>query len=693
MQWPRIVAHALRESASPPPAVGAIGERAAIVPSAAVACDDPPAFLLEHQHDSWRRIVAALRGWNGAILAEPVGTGKTWIALAICNTCSGAAHVIVPAILRAHWLRCAAAAHVNITVSTHERLSRGHTPSGDPALVIVDEAHRFREPGIRRTRTLAPWLVGRRVLLVTATPIVNRIGDLLTLLRLVLSDDALALDGIPHLAQLAGFPAPPLALRRVVLRTPRSVALHARRRTCRFEAGAEEAERGVRAVAVIRGLELSRVDAVRRLVASVLCDAAASSDHAFVAVLRRYRALLHHAAASGGVSRDMIRRFTGPALDQVTLWPLVAGDVQSADLPNEDAARIDAALQQFPAHDRWTETLRLQCVDEIPSVCFTRHRATARLLTERMGEDVAWVTGKGAGIGPHRLDRDLVLDAFGRDRSAWRTLRRPPRILVATDVAAEGLDLQSAGRIVHVDLPWTAVRVDQREGRLLRLGQRHDTVDVIVRSAPPALEDELALIARVARKRDIAATWLDGAGESSPPRSDTSSARDTRPVLIAAHAGSRCGVLQVVPAASGWHVMPVESPRIFAEYARGCGTMTPVAAAAALRAAAASLAENAPVVPADLVVRIHDLARAAARQRDGAALSRLDRLLRFVTAPTTIGAAIRLAQLEQLSDRDLSLAMVPDMPPAPFPVLMLLDAGDPAIATIAAELRCNDAAL
>ncbi|MBI3746094.1 MAG: hypothetical protein HY264_06140 [Chloroflexi bacterium] len=46
--------------------------------------------------------------------------------------------------------------------------------------------------------------------------------------------------------------------------------------------------------------------------------------------------------------------------------------------------------------------------------------------------------------------------------------------LLASDVAAEGLNLQRAGRIVHYDLPWTAVRLEQRDGRALRQGEGSD---------------------------------------------------------------------------------------------------------------------------------------------------------------------------------------------------------------------------
>ena len=47
------------------------------------------------------------------------------------------------------------------------------------------------------------------------------------------------------------------------------------------------------------------------------------------------------------------------------------------------------------------------------------------------------------------------------------------RVLLATDVAAEGVNLQEACRlVVHVELPWSPARLEQRNGRIDRLGQR-----------------------------------------------------------------------------------------------------------------------------------------------------------------------------------------------------------------------------
>lgn len=594
--------------------------------------------------------MATLDAWGGALLAEAVGTGKTWIALALAASERGPVVAIVPAILRAQWTDAAARAGVPLHLWTHERASRGTLPAICPSLVIIDEAHRLRDPATRRTRTIAPWLVGRRTLLLTATPIVNRLTDLITLLRLAVPEDALALDGIPRLADLEGATTPPVALRRLAIRSAVQIRRQIDRRVTVISPGAAENLRGAHAVADTDTLALSEFRPIRRLLTSVLLDAAASSDTAFHQALKRYRALLLQARDAGGASRAMLRRFAGDALEQLVFWPLVSRDSGPSDLPLADIEKVEQLLLDGGNDEGWLQALIACTNDDRPTVCFSRHRATARALRLAFGDDTAWVTGADAGIGPHRVPREQVLAAFGPHRTSWRVRRHPPRILVATDVAAEGLDLQAAGRIVHVDLPWTAARVEQREGRLLRLGQQHENVEVVVRLPATAIEVALAPHARVRRKRRLADEWLgaleaDDAVVPSPasgPLVTIGGPAQQRPgeFTVALERDGRTGVTTIAQARIG-------------NFATACG----LAVRTAISGCTAH--DNGSRT---LVGRVHHLARLAAGRRDGVCLQRLDRLLRFAVASPTLGMRMTIARLVEGSDRDLLRANVPDIP-------------------------------
>lgn len=621
--------------------------------------------------------MAALDAWNGALLLESVGSGKTWIALAVAAHERGHVVAIVPAILCAQWEDAAARAKVPLHLWTHERASRGTLPHVHPSLVVIDEAHRLRDPAIQRVRTLAPWLAGCRTLLLTATPIVNRIGDLITLLRLALPEDALALDGIGRLNDLETCSRPPAGLRRVAIRSAAFISATIDRRVTMLRPDGSELARAATAVAAIDRLDLSTCASTRRLLISVLLDAAASSDAAFHQALKRYRALLLQSRDAGGASRSMLRQFAGESLDQLVFWPLVAAGGAATDLPLADIERVEQLLTGAPNDDPWIRALVAHCDDARPTICFTRHRATACQLRMALGDRTAWITGSAAGIGPHHVPRAAVLAAFGPDRAAWRIRRAVPRMLIATDVAAEGLDLQSAGRIVHVDLPWTATRIEQREGRLLRLGQQYPQVEVIVRVAGPAIEIALAPHARVRRKRRLADEWLqalevgDRAVEhpsTGPLVAGLTDDRDAADLVAVRLQRDGCtGVVFMSRERGGTWCIGDGTAAALINRARVAlpATIAPasvsLALADAVRAAAAGCTIGGCGAPA-LVSRIHRLARQAAAKRDGDALRRLDHLLRFATTPPTLGGRAIIAELLELSDREFIRRDVPETP-------------------------------
>ncbi|HEY6345682.1 MAG TPA: phospholipase D-like domain-containing anti-phage protein [Bryobacteraceae bacterium] len=71
----------------------------------------------------------------------------------------------------------------------------------------------------------------------------------------------------------------------------------------------------------------------------------------------------------------------------------------------------------------------------------------------------------------------------------WRSVEREDikravrdrtiRLLVATDAACEGLNLQTLGTLINIDLPWNPSRLEQRIGRIKRFGQARDRVDML----------------------------------------------------------------------------------------------------------------------------------------------------------------------------------------------------------------------
>jgi len=99
-------------------------------------------------------------------------------------------------------------------------------------------------------------------------------------------------------------------------------------------------------------------------------------------------------------------------------------------------------------------------------------RELAKLLP---GEPV----GVYAGTGRSGLFRGDDFASVEREDIKTAVKKREIRLLVATDAACEGLNLQTLGTLINVDLPWNPSRLEQRLGRIKRIGQARRTVDML----------------------------------------------------------------------------------------------------------------------------------------------------------------------------------------------------------------------
>ena len=68
---------------------------------------------------------------------------------------------------------------------------------------------------------------------------------------------------------------------------------------------------------------------------------------------------------------------------------------------------------------------------------------------------------------------------IGRDEAKRRFRDREADILLCTDAAAEGLNFQFCGAVINYDMPWNPMRVEQRIGRIDRVGQTHATIRIV----------------------------------------------------------------------------------------------------------------------------------------------------------------------------------------------------------------------
>ena len=113
-------------------------------------------------------------------------------------------------------------------------------------------------------------------------------------------------------------------------------------------------------------------------------------------------------------------------------------------------------------------------------IVFSQYYDTAKWIGEQLAVALPdEPIGVYAGAGKSGLFKGGAFAAVDRNDLKEAVKRREVRLLVATDAACEGLNLQTLGTLINVDLPWNPSRLEQRLGRIKRFGQARKSVDML----------------------------------------------------------------------------------------------------------------------------------------------------------------------------------------------------------------------
>ncbi|MBI4871865.1 MAG: DEAD/DEAH box helicase [Candidatus Riflebacteria bacterium] len=435
----------------------------------------------EYQRRVVRRVMAHLRGQ--AMLADEVGLGKTIEAAMTlveyrARGLARQALVLVPPALVGQWadeLR----RHFNLPVVTQDEAA--FEEAGDAAwhrfpvlvaslatakrepnrtrilaepydLVIVDEAHHLRNATTQAWKFVNA-LQRRFLLLLTATPVQNDLKELFNLVTLLRPGQLgtyrtfrsryVATDGARNVEDLRAL------LAGVMIRNRRS------------DTGLDLPPR------TARTLSVAPTDIEARIYRRV-------SE----LVRGRYRREQH--------ARERL---------ELRTLQLLAGSspaALAASLAHRDDPELGSLTAVLATLDVPAKTLRfLQTLQELEgekAVIFTQFRATLAHLAaflERTGFTFATFQS-----GMSRTEKDRAVADFAGDT----------QLLLCTEIGSEGRNLQFCRNLINFDLPWNPMRIEQRLGRLHRIGQTREVriVNLVTRGT---LEHELIDV--LERKLDL----------------------------------------------------------------------------------------------------------------------------------------------------------------------------------------------
>ncbi len=415
----------------------------------------PNILPFPHQVDTAKRVINELRG--RALLADEVGLGKTIEAGLILKEYMVRGLVkktliLVPASLVLQWTR-----ELNEKFAVNAFAQRNEwswtsydvlvasldTTKRDPHrsivlgqeydLVIVDEAHK-----LKNNRTSNWQLINRLrkkyLLLVTATPVQNDLKEVYNLIQLL------------RPGQLGN--ANEFASQHIIgKRTPKNPeALQSALQTLMVRNRRKEnqlnfTDRHVEAILLdLSKEEMTLYKAISDFIKTEY-QTRTSTRRSVLPLITLQREICSSSYAAL------------PTLSKLQKDPHLTGTAQKR------LREISELAEQVPSYTKVVRTIELARQIDDKLIVFTEYRATQDFLLYMFQQSgVKAVPFRG---GFKRGKKDWMKDLF----------EHRAQVLIATEAGGEGINLQFCNQVVNFDLPWNPMRVEQRIGRVHRLGQ------------------------------------------------------------------------------------------------------------------------------------------------------------------------------------------------------------------------------
>jgi len=456
----------------------------------------PHLTILPHQLEAARKVVENMNG--KAILADEVGLGKTIEAGLVLKEYMirgliKKVLILVPASLVTQWTRelnekffIPAVAQkksyvweeCDVVVSSLDTAKRSpHREiiyQQEYDLVIIDEAHKLKNNKTKNYEFVQN-LKKKFCLLLTATPIQNKISEIFNLVSLLKPG---------HLGNESAF-------NRKYKKNSRSIKddEHLRElinkvmiRNRRKETGIEWTERHVETVPIeFTKEERELYDAITAL----------RSDNTWMSLSPFSIMTLQREACS---SREAVYITLKNMLAKTENKDLFQSRIQDL-LEKVDKVRTNSKAQKA-----------LQLIKSInDKVIFLRNTGQPSCICNGSSNNTASLPSRSAEV-------------LNGEKNDWmkELFQKHAQVLIATEAGGEGINLQFCNHIINFDLPWNPMRLEQRIGRVHRLGQEKDvyiynfaTKDTVEEHVLKLLYEKISLFEKVIGELDDILTKLD----------------------------------------------------------------------------------------------------------------------------------------------------------------------------------------
>ncbi|WP_078391713.1 DEAD/DEAH box helicase [Shouchella patagoniensis] len=403
----------------------------------------------EHQLEAAQTVIEQMNG--KAILADEVGLGKTIEAGLVLKEYMirglvKKALILVPASLVSQWAveltskfyipaipqkksyvweQCEV---VVASIDTAKRAPHRDIVLNQPYdMVIIDEAHKLKNPKTKNYEFIR-LLKKKFCLLLTATPVQNKLEEIFNLVSLLKPG---------HLGNIESF----------------DKEFKSNGRSAKND---EQLRALVQKVMVRNRREETGIEWTKRIINTIPIHFS-ESERNFYEKLEKVQGNLNHFTLLT-LKRELCS-------SREAVFMTLKNTIEKAQIEERDATFAIELLNEaatVEGHAKAEKALELiKSVDD-KVIIFTEYRATQMYLQ--------WY------LKQHGITSVPFRGGFKRGKKDWmrELFKNHAQVLIATEAGGEGINLQFCHHIINYDLPWNPMRIEQRIGRLHRLGQEHD---------------------------------------------------------------------------------------------------------------------------------------------------------------------------------------------------------------------------
>lgn len=411
---------------------------------------------LEHQILTAQRVLNEMRG--RAILADEVGLGKTIEAGLILKEYMirglvKKALILVPSSLVLQWQReliqkfgiPAVAQKKEYMWTTCEILiasidtakrnpHRKHVLEQEYDLLIVDEAHKLKNP-ITKNYQFVNEIKKKFFLLLTATPIQNQLSELYNLITLLkpgyLGTESQFVDRyVVHKRESKNNKLLKVELDKIMVRNRR------------IEASINLPERNVVTVPIeITSAEREFYNSVTQFIKQQYQEVGMRNALPLITLQREV------CSSRDATYASLVNLYQKSAQKDVFRKAI------------EDLLNIGKKVEHQSKAIKTIDMIK-EINDKV--IIFTEFRATMNYLQHMLHQ--------------HGITSIPFRGGFGRNKKDWmrELFEKRAQVLIATEAGGEGINLQFCNHIINYDLPWNPMKIEQRIGRIHRLGQTRE---------------------------------------------------------------------------------------------------------------------------------------------------------------------------------------------------------------------------